>query len=180
MKYLDGHYYHVYNRGAHKKQIFVESPNCAYLVSLFAKYRTRYNISISAYCLMPNHYHLIARQNEEGDIGGFLRTTFNAYTQAFNKRYGHSGTLFQGQAKVKHVDNQKYCLQLVRYIHRNPIAMPFVSSLRDWEFSDYLEWIGLRPRLFADFDLRDTFFKTPMEYESFVDSYTGDTEKPLK
>jgi REP element-mobilizing transposase RayT len=105
MKYLDGHYYHIYNRGAHKKEIFFEPANYMYRISLFNKYLHRYEVSVVAYCLMPNHYHLIGRQNGHGDIGGFLRPTFNACTQAINKRYGHSGTLFQGQSKSKHIDS---------------------------------------------------------------------------
>jgi putative transposase len=178
MKYLDGHYYHVYNRGAHKKKIFYEPANYFYLVSLFKRHHHRYEIAVAAYCLMPNHYHLVIKQNEGGNIGGFLRTTFNGYTQAVNKRYGHSGTLFQGQAKCKHVDSSEYCIQLVRYVHRNPINSELASNLRDWIFSDYPEWIGLRTRLLADFELRNAFFKTPFQYERFVEDYAQDVEEP--
>ena len=176
MKYQVGHYYHIYNRGAHRKDIFHEAENYFYLVSLFRKYINRYEVAVVAYCLMPNHYHLVIRQNEYGDIGGFLKTSFNAYTQAMNKRYGHSGTLFQGQCKCKHVDSREYCLRLVRYIHRNPLSSQMVSHLRDWMFSDYLEWIGIRTRLLADFELRDAFFKSPSKYERYVEEYVEDNE----
>lgn len=177
MKYLDGHYYHIYNRGAHKERIFFEDENYVYLVSLLQKYLQRYAVAVTAYCLMPNHYHLLVRQKQDGDIGGFLRTTFNAYVQAINKRYGHSGTLFQGQTKVKHVDSNEYCLKLIRYIHQNPIAAGLVSSLNEWNFSDYQEWIGLRSRVLDDFQLRDAFFGSPVLYEVFVNSDADEPEE---
>ncbi len=171
MKYLDGHYYHIYNRGAHKEKIFFENTNYLHLISLFKKYSAQYNVIVAAYCLMPNHYHLILRQKDNGKIGDFLRTTFNAYTQAINKRYDHSGTLFQGQCKAKHLNNDEQCLQVIRYIHRNPVAVLLVSSLRQWQFSNYLEWIGLRHGSLIDSDLRDSLFKTPTDYEKFAEEY---------
>ena len=177
MKYLDGHYYHVYNRGAHKQNIFFENANYLHVISLFKKYISQYNIIIAAYCLMPNHYHLILRQREAGDIGGFLKTVFNSYTQAINKRYGHSGTLFQGQSKARHIANDENCLQVIRYVHRNPLLANLVSSLRDWEFSNYLEWIGMRQGVLVDLDLRNAYFKTPLDYEKFVEEYSEGKEK---
>ena len=177
MKYLSGHYYHIYNRGAHKKRIFFERTNYLHLISLFKQNSSRYKVIIVSYCLMPNHYHLIVRQEDGGNIGNFLRTTFNAYTQAINKRYNHSGTLFQGQCKSKHLNTNEHCLQAIRYIHRNPLSAFLVSSLREWEFSNYLDWIGLRQGTLADFALRDGVFKTPRDYEKFVEKYIAEEER---
>ena len=177
MRYLNDHYYHVYNRGAHKKKIFFDEENYLYLISLFKKYSSQYNVNIVAYCLMPNHYHLILQQKDGSKIGNFLKTTFNAYTQAINKRYGHSGTLFQGQCKSKHIDSDEYCLQVIRYVHHNPLSAHLVFSLREWQFSNYLEWIGARQGILADFELRNSFFKTPLEYEKFVEEYNAKVER---
>ncbi len=171
MKHSNGHSYHIYNRGAHKERIFFNSTNYLYLISLFKKYSSQYNVIIVSYCLMPNHYHLILRQEDNGKIGNFLRTTFNAYTRAINKRYNHSGTLFQGQCKSKHLTSDKHSLQVIRYIYRNPVAALLVSSLRQWQFSNYLEWIGLRQGTLIDSDLRDSFFKMSTEYENFAEEY---------
>ena len=171
MKYHNGHYYHIYNRGAHKEKIFFESANYLHLISLFKKYSSQYNVIIVSYCLMPNHYHLILRQKDNGKIGDFLRTTFNAYTQAINKRYHHSGTLFQCRCKAKHLNNDGRCLQVIRYIHRDPVSALLVSSPRKWQFSNYLEWIGLRQGTLADLELRDSFFKSPQHYEKFAEEY---------
>jgi REP element-mobilizing transposase RayT len=66
---------------------------------------------------MPNHYHLLVRQEEGGSISRYLQTTFNAYVQYFNVLEGHSGTLFQGPAKSRAIETDTDFLQVVRYIH---------------------------------------------------------------
>ncbi|MBN1397668.1 MAG: transposase [Bacteroidetes bacterium] len=156
MKYTEGHYYHIYNRGAHKKEIFFEEENYDYLISLFKKYSIKYNIVVAAYCCMPNHYHLVLKQQNYGDIGSFLKTVFNAYTQAINKRFCHSGTIFQGQAKIKEIDTDSYCLQVIRYVHLNPLTAKLVKDMEEWKYSNYLEWIGKRDGSLMDYQLRDS------------------------
>ena len=94
MKYEGNKYYHVYNRGANKQDIFRGRGDYELCLHLFGKYLSQYRVSIMAYCLMPNHYHLLLRQNEGGSISRFVQTVFNAYTQAINLSTGHSGTLF--------------------------------------------------------------------------------------
>ena len=168
MKYSDDSYYHVYNRGAHKRRIFFEDATYEYLIRLMTKYSTTYRTVIAAYCLMPNHYHLVVRQREEGSIGVFLKTTFNAFTQAVNKRFGLSGTLFQGQAKVKEIDSDQYCVKVIRYVHTNPCKAGLVVKAEDWPFSNYREWIGMGNGILMDVSLRDRCFGTPEEYKQFA------------
>ena len=171
MKYTEGHYYHPYNRGAHKKKIFLQRDNYLHLITLLAKYSVRYGVTVVAYCLLPNHYHLILKQNDSGSIGMFLKTTFNAYTQAINKRFRTSGTLFQGQVHVKEIDSDSYCMQAIRYVHLNPCAAQIVLKPEDWEFSDYREWIGTREGSFVDLGLRNAYFTSPLDYKRFVEEY---------
>ena len=89
-------FYHIYNRGAHREKIFYENDNYRYLESIMMKYSQQTQVIVAAYCLMPNHYHIIANQKPSVSLSSFLKKTFSAYTQAMNKRYGASGTLFQG------------------------------------------------------------------------------------
>ena len=159
----------IFNRGAHKELIFFEEENYKYLDHPVAKYSVQYKVIVAAYCCMPNHYHLILKQLEFGSIGSFLKTVFNAYTQAINKRFGFSGTIFQGQAKVKEIDTDSYCLQVVRYIHLNPLTAKLIRSIEEWQYSDYLEWIGKRDGSLIDYHLRDSYFKSGGEYQKFVD-----------
>jgi hypothetical protein len=75
-----------------------------------------------AYCLLPNHYHWLVRQDGDVRAGLLPQRVFNAYGKAYNKRYGHSGTLFEGAYKVEPVLDEGHLLHLCRYIHANPVV----------------------------------------------------------
>ncbi len=97
--FLPEHYYHVYNRGAHKADIFRDDRDYIYLLKLLKKKTAEFDISMIAYCLMDNHYHFFLRQNNDATISQFMQAVFNIYTKTFNKKYGLSGTLFEGAFK---------------------------------------------------------------------------------
>ncbi len=114
-------YFHIYNRGAHKAPIFndqgdywrflyllyLANSKIPFLVSHLAKEnifnteRGLLPINIIAYCLMPNHYHIFVKENEVGGITKFIHKISTGYTMYFNKKYKHSGTIFQGKYKAK-------------------------------------------------------------------------------
>ncbi len=176
MSYEDEKYYHVYNRGANKDLIFLNSENYRYCIRLLEKYLPHYKISILAYCLMPNHYHFLLRQNVGGSISHFIQTVFNAYTQALNKTADRSGTLFQGRAKGIEIDSDEYAVRLCRYIHYNPVAGRLVRMPEEWEYSDYRSWIGEREGVLTAFELRNGYFGSGVEYKKFMDVYGNDDE----
>lgn len=103
-KYVDGNIYHVFNRGAHQLTIFRRPIHFRKCIQLLLKYSIKYRVSLLSYCLMPNHYHLVLKQEGGGSISRFLQTTFNSYVQYYNLLETHSGTLFQGAAKSRFVD----------------------------------------------------------------------------
>jgi len=175
-KYTDGNIYHVYNRGAHKARIFAIDDDYCRLLNLFKKYTQKYAVSLIAYCLMPNHYHLLLRQDLHGSISDFLKTSFNAFVQAINLLRKHSGTLFQGSAKGILVDSDDYTSQLVCYIHLNPVMAKLVKRPEDWEFSDYHEWIDIRKGKFFDPAFRDQYFHGGADYRRFVERYQEEKE----
>jgi REP element-mobilizing transposase RayT len=135
------------------------------------KYSQQYRVTIASYCLMPNHYHIIAKQQPSGSLPSFLKTTFSAYTQAINKRFGTSGTLFQGQAKIKEITTDSYCLQVIRYVHLNPVTAKMVTSAGKWKYSNYHKWINHGEDDLIDKELRDTYFANAKEYRQFVEEY---------
>lgn len=174
VKYADNEYYHIFNRGAHKARIFFLEENYRYCLLLLKKYSLHYNVSLIAYCLMPNHYHLICRQEAHGSISKFLQTTFNAYYQAVNKQQGHSGTMFEGRAESKHINSDSYICQVVRYIHINPVEAMLVLKPESWKFSDYGKWIGEPREAFKPSQgmvLRNAYFKDGLGYRKFVEMY---------
>ncbi len=171
VKFDQGEYYHIYNRGCGRENIFRESENYSYLLRLFQKKLPQFQVTSIAYCLMPNHYHFILRQDSEISIGNFIQSIFNSYSKAFNKRYKRSGTLFEGPFQAKHINEQEYLIHLCRYIHRNPVDAEFVKSPEEWPFSDYCNWIGTKKSSFIDKDFIENIFYSAKEYETFVKEF---------
>jgi putative transposase len=169
--YAPNHYYHIYNRGAHGVSVFREDENYHFVLRKVKQYAAEFELSVIAYCLMPNHYHLLVRQDGDNRAGLLPQRVFNSYSKAYNKRYQHSGTLFQGPYQVIHIEDQGYLLHLCRYIHANPVKDGLVSGLQDWPYSNYPEWIEARPgRLVDRVFVRDNF-STPANYADFADDY---------
>ncbi|MBI1807455.1 MAG: transposase [Ignavibacteria bacterium] len=179
MKYIPNQYYHVYNRGAHKSPIYFSDDNYRYCINLLHKYSKRYRVNIGAFCLMPNHYHLIVRHEENGSIARFLQTTFNAYTQALNKQRSLSGTLFEGRAKGIPVDSDQYLLQLVRYLHLNPVVARLVKRAEDWAYSDCADWIKTDFASQDGNELRSWYFQDGLQYQSFLAEYQHELEQQI-
>jgi len=121
IQFTPGQYYHIYNRGSGHRSIFREQDNYLFVLRLVKKYASAFDISVIAYCLMPNHYHFLLRQDGTEAAGLLPQRVFNSYTKAFNKRYDCSGTLFEGRYEAIHVDKEGYLLHLCRYIHANPV-----------------------------------------------------------
>jgi putative transposase len=166
--FLPGLYYHFYNRGCDRSLIFSEPDNYLFVLSKIKQYANDLNVSIIAYCLMPNHYHLLVRQNGPNTANLLIQRVFNSYTKAYNKRHQRSGTLFEDSYHVRCVDQTKYLLQLCRYIHFNPVKDGIVQSVENWPYSNYPEWVGLRHgTLFDPNFVRDNFPRAD-DYRVFV------------
>ena len=96
-QFAAGCYYHLYNRGANRSTIFPRDEDFRDFVRRLLRNAPLHGITIIAWCLMPNHFHLLVRQRGDECAGRLVQCTCNGYAQAFNRRYGHSGTLFQGR-----------------------------------------------------------------------------------
>ncbi len=169
--YFPGGHYHIYNRGAHGVSIFREPDNYIFVVRKIKKYCAEFSLCLIAYCLMPNHYHFLVRQDGDDRAGLLPQRVFNSYSKAYNARYGHSGTLFEGPYKAIHVDEQRYLLHLCRYIHANPVKDGLVDDIDDWPYSNYAEWIGTRSGTLVDIAFVRENFPTPDRYTAFVEDY---------
>jgi len=177
-KFIAGEYYHVYNRGTNKNRIFLSDENYLFLLKRVKEAVAKFNIAVIAYCLMPNHYHFLLRQNSDLSISDFMQFIFNSYSKAFNVVYNRSGTLFEGPFQRIHIDKEAYLLHLCRYIHRNPIdaEKPLVSNLLDWPYSNYPEWLEMRNGSLIDKTFIQERFANTTAYQEFVLDY----EPPIK
>jgi len=183
---LHNTYYHIYNRGINRENIFIEERNYAHFLSLYAKYIEPVAETF-AYCLLRNHFHLLVRIKSESEIqtlrvlesnypqGTFRVSTqfsnlFNAYAKAINKAYGRTGSLFQHPFGRVPVTNDQQFYRVVLYIHQNPQKHKMVDDFRDWKYSSYDALVTGKPsrlqreRLLAWFGSRDDFARLHTEW----------------
>jgi putative transposase len=178
LTWQQGMVYHIYNRGAHKVTIFKEETNYLFVLSKIKKYCRENQLSLIAYCLMPNHYHFLLRQDGNEAAGNLPQSVFNSYTKAYNKRYEHSGTLFEGRFRAKAIQTRSHLLHLCRYIHGNPVKDGLVADPADWPYSNYLEWIGEREGTLVDRPFIQSQFEDAGEYRKFVFEYLKSRQLP--
>ncbi|MBL7199200.1 MAG: transposase [Anaerolineae bacterium] len=177
-----GETYHLYNRGANRQRVFYEPENYLFFLRRLRLYlagegqtsevfeTSEVYASILAYCLMPNHYHLLVRPHDD-HLSRRMQQMIISYTKAMNKRYRRVGALFQGQFQAVCVDQDVYLLHLSRYIHLNPVASGLANRPEDWEFSSYRDYVGLRQGTLPTPDAVLSQFTDRSEYERFVRSY---------
>jgi len=155
-----GKYYHIYNRGNNRENIFHEERNYTYFLKLYA-HHIEPIADTFAYCLMKNHFHFLVRikdpnpnpkglahPNPKGlqDPSGFrgarepsqsFSNLFNAYSKAINKAYQRTGSLFEHPFGRIEVTSESYFMRLITYIHQNPQKHRFVEDFREWRYSSY-------------------------------------------
>jgi putative transposase len=163
-----GEYYHIYNRGAGCNPIFFTSANYEYCLRLVKRYLTHSAVAIIAYCLMPNHYHFLLRQESDLPLSKFIGVLFNAYAQAVNKQQARSGSLFEGRFRHRRIDREDYLTHLCRYIHLNPVKAQLAQQPQDWPYSNYQDWIGLRSGTLMDRLFNEDHFLSAEAYQKFV------------
>jgi REP element-mobilizing transposase RayT len=134
-----GAYYHIFNRGNNRENLFREERNYPYFLQLYA-HHVEPVAETYVYCLLKNHFHVLVRIKEAARNPApsqALSNLFNAYTKAINKAHGRTGSLFEHPFGRIEVTDNKYLWHLVTYIHRNPQRHQLVSDFRDWKYSSY-------------------------------------------
>jgi REP element-mobilizing transposase RayT len=164
-----GHYYHFYNRGVGCQPIFLCKDNWTFFLQRLHAYFVPGVADIIAYCLMPNHYHLLVEAKCD-DVASLAMQPFTvSYSKAVNKQQSRSGHLFQGPFHAKLVDQDSYLKWLSRYIHLNPVAAGLVRHPADWQFSSYRDYIGLRQGKLPHPAIVIEQFVSRQEYARFVE-----------
>ncbi|MBS1561157.1 MAG: transposase [Bacteroidetes bacterium] len=163
-----GEYYHVYNRGACKMTLYHSPDSYILFLKLATKYAKKYRISLIAICLMPNHFHLVVRVDEEGQLDMFMQMLCGVFSRKQNELLRRTGTIYEGRYQIRHVRDDAYFKTLCRYVHRNPVKAGLVDHPLKWKYSNYAEVIGSRSFLSGDHQAIVTSFGGRDEYEAFV------------
>jgi putative transposase len=137
-----GALYHVTSRGDRREPIYRDDADRITQLDILGQTMERFDAQALAYCLMGNHYHLVLH-TRAANLSRFMRHLNGVYTQAFNRRHGLVGHLFQGRFKAILVDRDSYLLALVRYVERNPVGAGLVASPADWAWSSCRAHLGL-------------------------------------
>ena len=168
-------YYHIYNRGNRKQQIFLENRDCERFLEKTKEYKEKFSIKIVAYCLMPNHFHFLIQQLSDGSISKFFSNLCNSHSKYFNLKYETVGSQFQGRFKAKAIDKDEYLIHLSRYIHLNPLDQFLPGEIKEkltkypWSsLKSYIE--GSENNIASPQSILDYFSKTnpTSDYEEFV------------
>lgn len=188
------YYYHIYNRGVEKRNIFINKRDYQQfllamdfysktpLSSKLSDFKRRIGkiketesqtnlVQIFSYCLMPNHFHFLLKQSADGGITHFLRKFTNSYTRFFNTKYDRIGPLFQGTFKAKLIENDEYLLQVSKYIHRNPLKLNS-NALSFYPYSSYRSYLSQEDSDFCDTKFILSYFSKTnpdLSYQSFVE-----------
>lgn len=146
-------FYHVFNRGSNKQEIFLEDEDYRFFLNRIKKLNEKYDHSLYAVCLMPNHFHL-SIQTRTIPISKIMASLATSYSMYFNKKYNHVGSVFQNRYKSILIQNDSYFLALSRYIYLNPVKADIVSDPLLYPYSSFNEVIGEKPLFYLDADIK--------------------------
>jgi REP element-mobilizing transposase RayT len=139
--FAPGLLYHVIARGNQRRATFLDDADYRAYLRRLALYRERYHVRLHAYCLMPNHVHLLVR-TAETPLAKFMQGLQQSYTQRFNRVHDTVGHLFQGRYRAIVCDSERYLLVLVRYIHLNPVRAGLAAQPEDYPYSGHRAYLG--------------------------------------
>ena len=148
-------WYHVMNRARRGEDLYTGKDDLLCFIDLLQETVYLFKIRVGAYCLMSTHYHLLI-QTPEANLSRCMRHLNGVYTQRYNARYGYDGTLFRGRYKAILIDADSYLLQLMRYIHRNPLRAGLADKLDQYPWSSHKGYVSNAKKwdwLYKDFIL---------------------------
>lgn len=144
-----GQYYHIYNRGNNKENIFIEEKNYRYFLEKMKKYILPI-ADVYAYCLLKNHFHIVLKIKDKVDLPEKLKekihlpfsNLFNSYSKSINKAYNRTGSLFQEHLQRNRIEDENYLKQLIIYVHLNPVKHKFSERFETYLHSSYRSYLS--------------------------------------
>ncbi len=130
-----GFCYHVLNRGNAQARVFHDNADYRGFLGLMAKAGEKVPMHHLAYCLMPNHFHLVVRPEADGDLGRWMQWLMTTHVRRHHRRHGTSGHLWQGRFKSFVIQDDAHLLTVLRYVERNPVRARLVERAQDWSWS---------------------------------------------
>lgn len=201
--YIENGFYHIYNRGFEKRKIFLDKNDYLVFTHLMRRcldqelkvnpdgiintHSIANEADLICYCLMPNHFHFLIKQNTKDAVTKFLRRVLTSYVMYFNKKYQRQGGLFQGKPRGVLIQNESYLLHLSRYIHLNPFEANPKKPLESYPYSSYQVFLNkegpswVKPSEILGFfkSARSISLKDFISYQNFVENHKRDPKDIL-
>ncbi len=169
---VDGLTYHVISRGNNKQRVFHNDLDYKAFVHLIEEGKRLYPIKIFAYCIMPNHFHMVLMPIKGNDLSKWMHRLLTVHAQRYRQNYGTCGHIWQGRYKNFAIQEDTHLLTVIRYVEGNPVRAGLVSLARDWEWSSHKETIGLRKGAVVD----ELPIELPEAWENYVNAPLAETD----
>jgi putative transposase len=131
--------YHIINRGNARAEVFHKQQDFDAFLGIMSEAGVRLRMRMIAYCLMPNHFHLVLWPQADGDLSRWMHWVLTTHVRRYLRHYGHSGHVWQGRFKAFPIQQDEHLLTVIRYVERNPLRAGLVSRAEEWS------WSSLRP-----------------------------------
>ncbi len=168
----ENYIYHVLNRGNGKQKVFHKEQDYKIFIDLMKEALRKFSVKIYAYCLMPNHFHLIISPLKTGELSKFMQWLMTSHVRRYHKNYGTCGHIWQGRFKSFIIQPENYLLTALRYVEGNPVRAGLVNSALDWLWSSHKETANLKPKFLVD----EIPIEIPVNWTKFVDESLYDEE----
>lgn len=141
---VGGMCYHVLNRGNGRAEVFHKDHDYAAFLKLLGQASDRVPMRLLAYCLLPNHFHLVVWTRDDGDLGRWMQWLLTSHVRRYHRHYDSSGHVWQGRFKAFPIENDSHLLTVMRYVERNPVRAKAISvrKAERWPWSS----IGRTPK----------------------------------
>lgn len=141
---LPGYPHHIVQRGNNRQSVFVDRQDYELMLSLLADQAQRWGVAVHSYVLMENHFHLLVTPQTVEGIPKMMQAVGRSYVQAFNRRHGRTGTLWEGRYRSTVLQPERYLLACMAYIDLNPVRAGLVAQAGGYPWSSHGHWLGLR------------------------------------
>jgi len=137
--------YHVINRGNGRQEVFHKDEDYQAFVNLIAQACERLPLRVLAYCLLPNHFHLVLWPKGDGDLSRWMQWLMTSHVRRYHRHYHGSGHVWQGRFKAFPIQQDEHLLTVLRYVERNPLRCNLVKRAEQWSWSSASARGGQQP-----------------------------------
>ncbi len=160
-------FYHVFSRGNRKQSIFLGEVDYKHFLTLMSESCEKHAVEIHAFCLMPNHFHMLIKADAVA-MAKFFQRLLSMYTYRFNHFYDQVGHLFQGRYQSRPIESDMYVMEVSRYIHNNPFELN-LQTTENYPWSSLPGYIDPKfKNTFLRTDFILGYFSSPLAYLAFV------------